>query len=237
MKKTDSRENFPAGEGILLVNKEAGITAFYLIKILRKKSGIQKIGHAGTLDPFATGVMVLLVGRPYTKIADQFIQNDKEYSATIQLGIATNTYDSEGSIISQSTHIPSLDEIKKCIEEFQGEQKQTPPMFSAKKVNGEKLYDLARRGIEIPREPVSVNINIELIDYTYPHLKIHVRSSKGTYIRSLAHDMGEKLGCYGYLTELIRTRSGNFHLKDCIDTKSLFDPSFSYIPYLKKTII
>ena len=226
----------PKEEGILLVDKEKTRTAFYLIKVLRKITGIKKIGHAGTLDPFATGVMVMLIGRPYTKIADRFLQDDKEYIATLRLGVATDTYDCDGQITNQSSIIPSIDAIENTIQEFQGSIEQIPPMFSAKKIEGQKLYVLARKGIEIPRAPIKIQVHIEILDYTYPELQLKVSCSKGTYVRSLAHDIGIKLKCYAHLIALQRTRSGSFELKDCIDAKSLSTSSFSYIPYLRKQV-
>ena len=226
----------PKGEGILLVNKERGHTAFFLVKVLRKISGIKKIGHAGILDPFATGVMVMLIGRPYTKISDRFLKDDKEYIATVRLGEATDTFDCDGKVTDTSALIPPLSAIEEAIAGFQGEVDQVPPMFSAKKVGGKKLYLLARQGIEIERKPVRVHLETTLLDYSYPHLTLRVSCSKGTYIRSIANDLGKKLGCFGHLIELERIRSGLFNLKDCIDAKSLREPSFSYIPYLRKTV-
>ncbi|MDJ0651833.1 MAG: tRNA pseudouridine(55) synthase TruB [Simkaniaceae bacterium] len=226
----------PKAEGILLVDKEKGRTAFYLVKILRKISGIKKIGHAGILDPFATGVMVMLIGRLYTKISDQFLNDHKEYSATIQLGEATDTFDCDGQITQTSPTIPSIRDIETVVSTFQGTIDQVPPMFSAKKVGGQKLYLLARKGIEIERKPVKVHLETTILDYSYPKLKIKVACSKGTYIRCIANEIGEKLGAFGHLVDLQRTRSGPYKLKDCIDAKSLVDPSFSYIPYLRKTV-
>jgi len=226
----------PKSEGVLLVDKEKGRTAFYLVKVLRKKSGIQKIGHAGTLDPFATGVMVMLVGRPYTKVSDSFLNDDKEYIATVKFGEATDTFDCDGTIMQTSDKIPTIAEIESVVAEFQGSIMQVPPMFSAKKVGGQKLYLLARKGIEIERKPVQVEVKTTILDYSYPELKIQVSCSKGTYIRSIASEIGEKLRCFAHLIALQRIRSGNFHLKDCIDAKSLTEPSFSYIPYLRKTV-
>jgi len=226
--------NNPVGEGLLLVNKERDRTAFYLVKVLRKISGIKKIGHAGILDPFATGVMVMLIGRPYTKMSDRFLNDDKEYSATLKLGESTDSFDCDGKITNQSDKIPTLQEIETVIQQFQGELLQTPPMFSAKKINGQKLYILARKGIEVERKPVSITVHIEILHYSYPELKIRASCSKGTYVRTLAHDIGLKLGCFAHLIALERTRSGIFSLKDCVDAKSLSDSSFSYIPYLRK---
>lgn len=226
----------PKAEGILLVDKEKGRTAFYLVKILRKISGIQKIGHAGILDPFATGVMVMLIGRPYTKISDRFLNDNKKYIATIKLGEATDTFDCDGQITQTNDRIPTLNEIESVVSEFQGTIDQIPPMFSAKKIDGQKLYLLARKGIEIERKPVKVTLETKILGYSYPELKIQVACSKGTYIRSIANEIGEKLGSLGHLIALQRTQSGAYQLKDCIDAKSLADPSFSYIPYLRKSV-
>jgi len=226
----------PKSEGVLLVDKEKGRTAFYLVKVLRKISGIKKIGHAGILDPFATGVMVMLVGRPYTRISDSFLNDDKEYIATIKFGESTDTFDCDGTLMETSDKIPTIAEIESVVAEFQGSIMQIPPMFSAKKVGGQKLYLLARKGIEIKRQPVQIEVKITILDYSYPELKIQVSCSKGTYIRSIASEIGEKLGCFGHLIALQRIRSGSFHLKDCIDAKSLSEPSFSYIPHLRKTV-
>ncbi|MEM8727792.1 MAG: tRNA pseudouridine(55) synthase TruB [Chlamydiota bacterium] len=228
--------NNPKGEGILLVDKERGRTAFYLVKVLRKISGIKKIGHAGILDPLATGVMVMLIGRPYTKISDRFLNDHKEYIATIRLGQATDTFDCDGQITQTSAKIPPFERIKGVIAEFQGTIDQIPPMFSAKKVGGKKLYLLARKGIQIERKTVPVSLKTIILDYRYPDLVIKVICSKGTYIRSIADEIGKKLGTFGHLTVLQRIKSGPYKLKDCIDAKLLVDPSFSYIPYLRKTV-
>lgn len=225
MKKTLS--NSETIEGILLVNKSKGPSSFRLVQILRKYLGVKKIGHAGTLDPFATGVMVMLIGRRYTRLSDQFLCNDKEYLAEIQLGITTDTYDSEGKVTSQSSQIPSLEEIQQALNQFQGEIEQIPPMYSAKKMQGKKLYELARKGIEIERNPVKIKLETHLIRYEYPFLELQISCSKGTYIRSIAYDLGEKLGCGAHLSNLKRTRSGKFHLKDCISEADLHSPSFN----------
>lgn len=220
--------------GLLLVNKAAGSASFYLVSLLRRLTRIEKIGHAGTLDPFATGVMVMLIGREFTRRSDEFLTSDKEYRATLQLGIATDTYDLEGEITSRGEHIPSLQEIERALASFQGSISQIPPMYSAKKVEGKKLYDLARKGITIERQPVQVQVAIQLIRYEYPMLEIHVTCSKGTYIRSLAHDIGQVLTCGAHLFELTRTRSGRFSLEECIPQEKLKDLSFDYTSYLRQ---
>jgi tRNA pseudouridine55 synthase len=212
--------------GLLLVNKKQGSTSFRLVSLLRKRTGIKKIGHAGTLDPFATGVMVMLVGREYTKKSDQFLNSHKQYRTTIHLGVTTDSYDIDGAIVDTNSRIPSLDQIQETIATFQGEILQTPPMFSAKKINGQKLYDLARKGITIERAPVKVFVNIQVLSYEYPQLELLIDCSKGTYIRSLGHDIGQKLGCGAHLSALQRTRSGNFNLSECMDEEKILDPHF-----------
>ncbi len=219
--------------GLLLVDKEAGCTSFHLVSLLRRLTSIKKIGHAGTLDPFATGVMVMLIGKEATKKSETFLSSDKEYRATLQLGITTETYDLEGAIVERNDKVPTLAEIELAKSSFQGEILQIPPMYSAKKVAGKKLYDLARKGIVIERQPVLVRMEIELLNYQYPMLEIEVKCSKGTYIRSLAHDIGQFLGCGAHLFELTRTRSGPFRLEDCISQNLLKNRDFDISPYLR----
>lgn len=216
-------QDVPPIEGLLLVDKPKGKTSFSLIGILRKTLGVKKIGHAGTLDPFATGVMILLIGRNYTRLSDQFLLKNKEYLAELYLGATTDTYDCEGTKLTESSIIPTLDAIESTLAKFQGDIEQIPPMFSAKKVQGKKLYELARKGQVIERKAVLVNVSIELISYEYPYLKIKVKCSKGTYIRSLAYDIGLKLGCGAYLTNLKRTKSGIHSLEECLDGTLLND--------------
>ena len=219
-------------EGILLVNKPQGKTSFSLIRNLRRLTGIKKVGHAGTLDPFATGVMVLLLGRDYTKLSDKLLLADKEYTATLHLGVTTDTYDCDGKITASSKKQPTMAQIEKVVAQFQGDLEQTPPMFSAKKVKGKPLYKLARAGKEIERKPCKVRVAITILGYEYPHLKLSVACSKGTYIRSLAHDIGEKLGSGAHLTGLQRTKSGQYSLEECINGELLFTPDFDITPHL-----
>ncbi|MES2122580.1 MAG: tRNA pseudouridine(55) synthase TruB [Chlamydiota bacterium] len=222
--------------GILPISKPKGSTSFNLVSILRRLTGIRTIGHAGTLDPFADGVMILLIGKQYTKLSNQFLNQDKEYIADARLGIATDTYDTEGQITSTSDLVPTLEQIQATLLQFQGTILQYPPMFSAKKVGGKKLYELARKGITIEREAVPVTVHIELLSYTYPSLKFKVKSSKGTYIRSLAHDIGNTLGCGAHLSSLTRTRSGNFSLEHCCDGALLNDISYDWMKYLQSSL-
>lgn len=213
-------------EGILLINKSRGPTSFSLVAILRRLTGIKTIGHAGTLDPFATGVMVMLLGRPFTRLSSRFLEQDKEYLAKARLGIATDTFDCEGKPLFTSDKIPTLDEIKEALKSFQGTILQVPPMFSAKKKDGKKLYELARQGKEVEREPVQVTVHTELLSYEYPYLDLRISCSKGTYVRSIADDLGKMLQCGAHLHELVRLRSGTFHLKDCVDIATLSSPNF-----------
>lgn len=213
-------------EGILLVDKPKGPSSFKLVQILRKRLGVKKIGHAGTLDPNASGVMVMLVGRNYTRLSNDYLCKDKEYAAEIRLGIETDTYDSEGTVVATSALIPTLAEVEEALKFCQGEISQIPPMYSAKKVQGKKLYELARKGIEVKREPAFVTLQTELICYAYPLIELLITCSKGTYIRSIAQDIGIRLQCGAHLSNLKRTRSGTFCLKDCISGEDLLSLEF-----------
>lgn len=220
-------------KGILLVDKASGSTSFHLVSLLRRITKIETIGHAGTLDPFATGVMVMLIGREYTKRSNEFLCADKEYRATIQLGTSTDTYDLEGEIVSRSEKIPTDQEIEHAISLFQGEILQIPPMYSAKKIGGKKLYDLARKGITIERQPVKVQVQIRLVKYSYPMVDIEVTCSKGTYIRTLAHDIGQALSTGAHLFELARIRSGPFHIGQCLPQNLLNNHELDLSPHLR----
>ena len=218
-------------KGILPVNKSIGKTSFSLVRQLRLITKEQKIGHAGTLDPFAKGVMIMLIGKNYTRLSSNFINQDKEYEGRLCLGATTNTYDREGSLEKVSSNVPSLETVQAVISQYQGEILQTPPMFSAKKIQGKKLYNLARKGLEVPRKPFTTFIQTTLLSYNYPYIDLHITCRKGTYIRSLAHDIGKDLGIGAYLFSLIRLRCGDFHLQDCIDQEKL-SPS-DITPYLR----
>ena len=226
----------PSVCGILPLIKPIGVTSFDMVSLLRRKTGIRTIGHAGTLDPFATGVMVMLIGKEYTRLSNRFLNQDKRYRAHIRLGVSTDSYDSDGTIITTSPLIPTPDQIQETLLRFQGTQQQIPPMFSAKKINGKKLYELARKGITIEREPVSVTLRIEFLSYEYPDLHLDVHCSKGTYIRSLAHDIGQHLGCNAHLYALTRTQSGPYTLDDCCDPSQLSNPNYPWQQHLQLTI-
>lgn len=209
---------------------------FGLVVSLRRLLKVKTIGHAGTLDPFATGVMVLLIGKKYTRMSNQFLEADKKYIATAILGIETDTYDCDGQITNKSDLVPTLEELQKALSNFQGTIFQTPPMFSAKKKNGKKLYELARKGITIERAPVQIRLAIELVSYEYPYVVLNVSCSKGTYVRSIAYDLGTFLGCGAHLVELQRTCSGSFHLANCIDGSILDQPNCD-VEMLKSKLI
>lgn len=215
--------------GFLLLDKPIDWTSFDVIAKLRSITGIKKIGHSGTLDPLATGLLIIAIGRDATKNINNFIKLDKTYFATIKLGCVSDTFDLYGtlhnfedSFIKQnnyivSTKIPTLQEIQNALLNFIGEIKQIPPMYSAKKINGQKLYELARKGIIIKREPSLIKIySINLIDYNYPEFKIEVSCSSGTYIRSLANDIGQILKTGAYITQLRRTKINTFDVSQSI---------------------
>ena len=222
-------------EGVLLVNKSKGKTSFSLVSAIRKKTGIKKVGHCGTLDPFAEGVMIMLIGKSFTRKFQNYLDCDKEYEAEITFGKTTETYDSEATIQDfDSPEIPSLKELQTMLDKkFQGIIPQIPPMFSAKKIKGQKLYNLARKGISIDRSPVNVTVHTTLLSYSYPILNLKIICSKGTYIRSIAHDLGQLLKCGGYLSKLTRTRIGAFHLKDCINQENLYKQEFDPSPFIQ----
>jgi tRNA pseudouridine55 synthase len=209
-------------QGILLVDKPRGKTSFSLVTALRKKTGVQKIGHAGTLDPFATGLMILLIGKEFTRLSDTYLSTEKEYETTLTLGVSTDSYDCDGKTLSTSAHIPSLADIEKALLHFQGTIQQIPPMFSAKKIQGSPLYKLARKGVTIPRAPAQITLTTTLLSYHYPYLSLHITCSKGTYIRSIAHDLGTLLTCGAHLSELRRLRCGSYRVSDSIPGDLLY---------------
>jgi len=212
-----------AQEGFILINKPAGITSHDVVDKLREITRIKKIGHAGTLDPFATGLLILGIGREFTKKLSIFQKKDKEYIATLRLGAESDTFDKEGKIVEKKVKkIPERKEIEEVLKNFLGEIEQIPPAFSAKKIKGKKLYELARRGIKVKPKPQKVKIyEISILEYEFPYLKIKVKCSSGTYIRSLANDIGKKLGCGAYIEELIRTKIGEFSVEKAIELSKL----------------
>jgi len=209
----------------LLINKPKDWTSHDVVAYIRKVTKEKKVGHAGTLDPFATGLLIVGVGRASTKKLAEFKNLPKTYLATIQLGATSDTHDPTGTITKNSASEISAVEIGKILPKFIGQQLQIPPMYSAKKVNGKKLYELARQGKEIERQPVEIEIyEIKLLDYIWPELKIQIKCSPGTYIRSLASDIGGELGCGAYCQELERTAIGEYSIKNAQKPKELSTP-------------
>ena len=207
--------------GILLVNKPLRMTSHDVIAQMRRKIHVKKIGHAGTLDPMATGLLVLLIGNA-TKISQYITNQNKTYKGELVLGVETDSYDTEGEIVAQREVLCSEAEILSVFEAFRGEQDQLPPMFSAKKVNGQPLYKLARKGETIEREPRKITIfDIKVDKIELPKVQFEVACTKGTYIRTLAHDIGQKLGCGAYLSGLCRTQTGNMSLKNATSLDDL----------------
>jgi tRNA pseudouridine55 synthase len=204
--------------GFIHINKPSSWTSHDVVAHLRRITGVKKIGHAGTLDPFATGLLIVGVGREATRELDKFLKQDKEYIAELHLGASSDTYDLTGKIEEADSTPPQEDEIKNILNKFTGPQDQIPPMYSAKKIDGKKLYELARQGKEIEREPSKIIIHeIKLLNFDYPSLEIRVACSSGTYIRSLAHDIGQELGMGAYLEKLKRTKIGEHDLKNAIE--------------------
>jgi len=214
--------------GILVVDKGPGVTSFRVVAHVRRLLKGPKMGHGGTLDPEATGVLLLLVGEA-TKLSSYLLEHDKEYLATVRLGVITDTQDLSGQL-REEREVPTLTEetIRAMLERFTGEIQQVPPMFSALHHEGRRLYQLARKGREVPREPRSVTIHqIILEEASLPNLILRVQCGRGTYIRTLAHDLGVALGCGGALERLIRTRVGPFTLDEAIpwaELQTLSDP-------------
>lgn len=212
-------------DGIILIDKPADMTSFGVVarvrRVLTRQVGKKvKVGHCGTLDPFATGLLILCVGKE-CKNAGAYMKHDKEYEATIRLGQKSSTGDPEGEIADVSDYRPTLDEVRAALAKFTGSIRQRPPIFSALKINGQRAYKLARDGkeVEIPLRTVTV-YSLELLDYTYPEIKIRVKVSSGTYIRSLAVDIGEALGVGAYCTQLRRTSIADWRV---VDAQTLAD--------------
>ena len=217
-------------DGILVVNKPAGITSHDVVDFIRRKFNIKAVGHAGTLDPMATGVLVMLLGKA-TKLSNTFIQDDKEYIAKVFFGKSTDTQDSSGRVIEEK-NIDNLDieAVKKALNNFKGEIEQVPPMVSAIKYKGRKLYQLARAGKIVKREPRKINISdIEMLDFKFPEAVFRVKCSKGTYVRTLCEDIGKALGIPSHMSGLVRTRSGNFLLEGAKNLDAVYEKDI--IPY------
>ena len=214
----------PGLDGVLIAEKGPGLTSFQVVAHLRRVLRVPKVGHGGTLDPMATGVLPILLGEA-TKLTPYLQTQDKEYVATIRLGVTTDTLDVTGRVLTEQP-VPALGvaAIRATLARFEGEIDQVPPMFSALHVGGRRLHELARAGIEVPRAPRRVRIDaIELLDWTPPLMRLRVACGKGTYIRSLAADLGAVFGCGARLEALERTRVGAFTLADAVPWSALRD--------------
>ncbi len=204
-------------KGVLCVNKPRDFTSFDVIAKLRGILQIRRLGHGGTLDPMATGVLPVFVGSA-TKACDIMPDTDKSYIAGFRLGVTTDTQDITGKILTASDKPVSFEELEAVLPEFTGRIMQLPPMYSAVQVNGKRLYDLARQGIEVERTPREIDVkSLRILEYdeTVREGSIEIGCGKGTYIRTIIHDIGERLGCGGIMTELVRTSSGGFVLNEC----------------------
>lgn len=208
--------------GFLNVYKPQGKTSHDVVAILRRITKIKQIGHTGTLDPFAEGVLPICIGKSTRLI--EYLNDDKAYIGTVKLGESTTTYDTEGEVVKSSEKRVKLQEVELALEQFRGEILQLPPIYSAIKVNGKKLYEYARKGEEVKIEPRKINISklkVVSFDEERQLLEIYIECSKGTYIRSIANDLGESLGCYGHLIKLVRTKAGKFELDKTIKLDEL----------------
>jgi tRNA pseudouridine55 synthase len=217
-------------QGILLIDKPAGWTSFDVVNYVRKlvaqaedkKPKQIKVGHSGTLDPFATGLLILLIGKDYTRRAGEFSKLDKTYEVTMRLGQTSSTGDPEGLITPVSDAVPTETELRHATTKFIGEIEQTPPAYSAIKVDGQRAYKLARAGKEFTIKPRRVTINrLELISYNYPEATLIADVSSGTYIRTLVEDIGHILGAGAYTTSLRRTQIGQFNIRQSTEVKAL----------------
>lgn len=210
--------------GFLNVYKPKGKTSHDVVAILRRITKIKQIGHTGTLDPFAEGVLPICIGKATRLI--EYLNDDKAYIGTVQLGKSTTTYDLEGETVEVSDKTPDLEEIENELNNFRGDIEQLPPIYSAIKVNGKKLYEYARKGEEVEIKPRSVNISdLKILNYDKGNriLELYIKCSKGTYIRSIAHDLGKNLGCFGHLIKLVRVKAGDFEVENSIKLEDLTD--------------
>ncbi len=228
-------QDFSALDGAILIDKPSGPTSHDVVDAIRRKFGIKKVGHCGTLDPNATGLLIIVLGRG-TKLSERLMGDDKVYEGTIKFGEATDSYDSDGEITASMPVMPmTLDQLNEEASSFVGDQMQLPPMVSAIKKNGVPLYKLARKGIEVEREPRLIHIyNFRFTDYTEPLGTFKLACTKGTYVRSVAHDLGNKLGCGAHLATLRRSVSGKF---DVADAKTLDEVLKLPVAELEKRVI
>ena len=222
LEEQSTLRNVPVSKDIILIDKPAGLSSFGVVARVRRHLSEQtgkkvKVGHTGTLDPFATGLLILLANK-FTKLSNDFLKLDKWYEATLLLGKTSTTGDPEGDISNFSAKIPSLAKVKQAVLAFTGKIQQTVPVFSAVKINGQRAYQLSRRGevVKMPTREIEI-YSIEILQYKYPELIIRTHVSSGTYIRTLAEDIGRKLATGAYLTSLRRTKVGIFDISSAIE--------------------
>ncbi len=209
--------------GVLVVDKPIGMSSHDVVQVIRRGTGIRRAGHTGTLDPRASGVLVVLIGQA-VRLSEFVSASDKRYQATIRLGSTTETYDAEGEITITSASVDDITEAKfsEVLQNYIGEIEQVPPPYSAVKVKGRKAYEMARKGEEVKLEPRKINVfSLEVLEWMPPEVVVDVYCSSGTYVRSLANDLGEELGCGAHLIGLRRTKSGRFSLRDAIPLRRL----------------
>ncbi|MFN2366213.1 MAG: tRNA pseudouridine(55) synthase TruB, partial [Desulfurivibrionaceae bacterium] len=216
----------PMESGIFTIDKPAGPSSFKMVQLVRRALKIKKTGHAGTLDPFATGLLIICSGRPATRLISRLMDGEKIYEATMRLGVETSTQDPEGEIVAER---PVVDitpvRVEACLAGFLGEQLQMPPIYSALKHKGKPLYHYARKGIEVERQPRSITISaLECLDLGPDRITIRVSCGKGTYVRTLAADIGDQLGCGAHLTALRRVGSGFFSVAGAVAGAELLEP-------------
>lgn len=224
----DTNAMINAPEGAVCIDKSEGITSHDVVWRLRKLYGTKQIGHTGTLDPMATGVLVVMIGRT-VKASELLVCDSKIYTATVRLGITTDTEDTEGTVLSRFYgELPRLERVREVAKAFVGDIEQIPPMYSALKVDGHKLVDLARRGIEVERKARRINISSLTVEPTEreDEFTLNVACSKGTYIRTLCADIGAKLGCGAAMSKLRRTQSGAFDIKDAVTLEEIEKMTF-----------
>ena len=211
-------QEFSALDGALLIDKPAGPTSHDVVDAIRRGFNIKKVGHCGTLDPNATGLLIIVLGRG-TKLSEKLMSDDKVYEGSIKFGETTNSYDAAGDLVASLPVPPlTLEQLNAAAAEFVGDLMQTPPMVSAVKKDGVPLYKLARKGIEVEREPRLIHVyNFRFSDYQEPFGRFRVACTKGTYVRSLAHELGQKLGCGAHLANLRRAASGKFNVAQAIE--------------------
>ena len=221
-KQTDNQTMKNAISGVLVVDKPVGMTSHDVVQAIRNGTGLRRAGHTGTLDPRASGVLVILVG-PAVRLSEYVSASDKRYQAIIRMGGKTDTFDAEGRVTPSAQPVNVTEaQFEEALKTFVGEIEQTPPPYSAVKVQGRKAYEMARQGEQVDLAPRKITVHhLEVLEWTPPEVVIDVHCSSGTYVRSLANDLGEKLGCGAYLVGLRRTKSGRFSLRDATPLRKL----------------